>query len=125
MEKKPEWLSGLVTARATVMAPLLILHIIVLLFGILIFYRSIVIGTAYIFLLWMPVLIYTLWRYEQWAEKAPWLLASEKVALHHTDLYGTNDKLFAEQNSIAREVIGNPAQKQMKMVRSRKSKIEK
>lgn len=111
MQNKPDWLTGLVTSRAPVMVPLLMLHVILLLFGVLLIYRSIIIGAIYIFVIWAPVLAYTLWRHERWAEKAPWLLASEKVSLHNTDLYGTSEKLLAEQDAFNRESIPNPAQK--------------
>lgn len=124
MQKKPDRLTGLITARAPVMTPLLIMHVILLLFSILLVYRSLVIGTIFIFIFWAPLLVYTIWRHEQWAEKAPWLLASEKVSLHDTDLYGTSEKLLSERDSLDIEAVPNPEQKPLK-VHTGKNKVSK
>lgn len=124
MQKKPDRLSGLITARSPVMTPLLLLHIILVLFGSLLIYRSIVIGTIFIFIFWAPILLYTIWRHEQWAEKAPWLLASEKVTLHDSDLYGTSEKLVSERDALDLEAVPNPNQKLPK-ANPNKSKVPK
>lgn len=113
MPKEPNWLTGLITARATVMTPLLILHGIILFFGTVIFFRSVAGGIA-MFIIWLPILGYTLWRHEKWAKKAPWLLAPEKVAIRGIDVYGTDKKRISEKDIIDLEPVNNPEQKQLK-----------
>ena len=119
MDNKPGWISNLVTKRATVMTPILILNALLLFFGTLVYYRS---GNFILFGVWFIVLVYTLYRHEKWSRKSPWLLAPQQVAVHGMDLFGTSEKPMTTTEVMSNESITNPNQK---LITATKKKVVK
>ncbi len=87
------------------MTPLLILNVVILAFSALIYWQS---RNLFVFVPWLLVLTYSLWRHEQWAQKSPHLLAPEQIALKGLELYGTSEKRIEPQNVIDMDPISNP-----------------
>lgn len=109
-EKKQSWLANLVTKRATVMTPILILHVIVLTFSTIIFFKK---GDYFVFIPWLLILLYTIPRHEDWARKAPWLLAPQQIALRGLELFGTNKERLKVENVADLEPVNNPEMNQI------------
>lgn len=101
------WLTGLITTRATVMTPLLIINAVVLSFGVTVF---LVKDSLVLIIVWVVLLIYTLYRHEKWAVAAPYLLAPQKIALKGLEMYGTNTKTIDPTDVIDLTPINNPEQ---------------
>src|SRR4051812_24867967 len=104
MSEKWDSLANLVTNRTSVMTPLLIFDALLLILGTSVYLSK---GSFVLLIISLPALAYTLYRYEKFAQKTPWLLSSQKVAIHGMDLYGDNNRTLSPQEVIDIKPVAN------------------
>ena len=75
----PNWIRSIgqvVTKRASVFTPLLTLNFVVTAFSVVAYFKA---DTLFVFIPEVLILLYTVWRHEQFAQKMPWMLSSEYI----------------------------------------------
>jgi hypothetical protein len=93
------------------MTPLLIFNAVVLILATLL----IIAKDNYILIIfWVPLAIFTIYWYHRFANRQPWLLSSQKVAMHGMDLYGDDDNRLTAQEIIDVEPIPRPNNQKLK-----------
>jgi len=109
--------SNLVTRRASVMTPLLILNGLLLFFGTVDFLHS---GSIWLYVFWILIAAFTLYKYERFSKKSPWLLSSQKVALKGMELFGDKERTFTPSEVVELNPVQNPQRKQISSRRGKK-----
>ena len=97
----------MVTRKASVMTPLLILNAVILVFAVTVYWRSENLILIYV---WIPVLVFTLVYYARFAEKMPWMLSGEEVQTHGMNLtMGDSKKQISDFTLDTLRPTANPA----------------
>jgi hypothetical protein len=90
-------LAQMVTRRTSVFTPLLALNLIVLVFSVLVYWKA---DNLWVFVPWLALLVYSIYRHEVFAQKMPHMLSTESVQKFGMQLGATGDK-----NNIQSEEI--------------------